>query len=103
METELLELDATKVMNIRRVAFHFLELEFNLGLREHVLLIDADDPRSLLELPRPAAPARPNAQTQIIDRQRRRGNDVEHADQRIHAVEFATDVFAKDAALEVGQ
>src|SRR5713101_153687 len=103
MQPELLELDAAKVMNVGGMAFHFLELKFHFRLREHILLVHSDDARPLLEFASATAPARPNAQPQIIDRQRRHGNDVEHADQRIHTVEFATDIFAQQAALQVGQ
>src|SRR5712692_8308141 len=64
------------------------------GVDEQNVLVHSDDARPLLEFTSAAAPARPNAQPQIIDRQRRRGDDVEHADQSIHAVELATDVLA---------
>src|SRR5450755_4482716 len=50
-----------------------------------------------------AAPARPDAETQVIHRQLRRRDNVEDADERLHAVEFAAHIFAKHAALEVGQ
>ena len=66
---ELLELDPAEVMNIGGVSFHFLELEFHFGLGQHILFVRAHDARSLLELARAAAPARPNAQSHIIDRQ----------------------------------
>src|SRR5213082_1660787 len=103
MQPELLELDAAKVMNVGGMAFHFLELKFHFRLREHILLVHSDDARPLLEFTSAAAPARPNAQPQIIDRQRRRGDNIEHADQSIHAVELATDVLAQHAALQVGE
>src|SRR6266480_1572643 len=103
MQPELLELDAAKIMNVGGVAFHFLELKFHFRLREDILLIHSDDARPLFEFASAAAPARPNAQAQIIDRQRWRGDDIEHADQSIHAVELATDVLAQHATLQVGE
>ena len=103
MQAELLELDAAEIMDVRRVPFHFLEHKFHLGLREHVLFVHANNARTLLELAGPAAPARPDAQSQVIDRQGRRGDHVEHADQCVHAIEFAAHVFAEHAALQVGQ
>src|SRR5260370_38692828 len=94
MQPELLELDAAKAMNVGGMAFHFLELKFYFRLREHILLVHSDDERPLLEFASAAAPARPNAQPQIIDRQRRRGDDIEHADQSIRAVQLARAVRA---------
>ena len=92
MQAELLELNAAKVVNIGRVAFHFFQFELHFGLGENVLLIYSDDARSLEELAGSAAPARPNAQPQIVDRQRGRGHDVQDADQSLHSVEFAPHV-----------
>src|SRR5262249_5973356 len=103
VQTELLKLDATKIVHVGGVAFHFLELEFNFRLGEHILLVYADNARSLPEFADAATPARPDAQPQIINRQRRRGNDVEHADQRVRAVKLATNVLAEHAALQVGE
>ena len=51
----------------------------------------------------PAAPASPDAQSKIIYRQLRRGNNVEHADKSLHPIKLATHILAQDAALEVGQ
>ena len=31
------------------------------------------------------------------------GDDIEHADERLHAVELAADIFAQHAALQIGQ
>ena len=103
METKLLELHAAEIMNVGGVAFHFLEREFDLGLRQNVLLVDPNNSRALFEFSSAAAPARPNTKPQVIDRQRWRGNDVEDADQRVHAVELATHIFAKHAALQIGK
>src|SRR4051812_48775895 len=60
MQPELLELPPAEVMDIGRVPFHLSQLEFHLGLGEDLLLVHPDDPRFLPELPRPAAPARPD-------------------------------------------
>ena len=103
MQSELLKLHAAKIMNVGGVSFHFLQLKVHLGLGEHVLFVRSDDSRLLPELARATAPARPDAQAQIIDRQARRGHDVQNADQGLHAVEFAPDIFAEHAALQVGQ
>ena len=61
MQPELLELNAAKIMNVGGVPFHFLELKFHLGLREHILLVRSDNARALLEFASATAPARPNA------------------------------------------
>ena len=103
MQPELLKLHAAKIMNVGGVAFHFLQLKVHFGLGEHILFVCSDDSRLLPELARAAAPTRPNAQPQIIDRQTRRGHDVQNADKSLHAVEFAPDVLAEHAALQVGQ
>jgi hypothetical protein len=103
VQAELLKLDAAKIMNVGRVAFHFFEFELDLGLRQNVLLVDAHDARSLLEFPGAAAPTRPNAESHVIDRERRRSDHVEHADQSVHPVELATNVLAQHAALQIGE
>ncbi len=49
VHSELLELNAAEVMDVGRMPFHLLQLEFHLGLRDHVLLIHANDARLLPE------------------------------------------------------
>ena len=103
MQSELLELHPAEIMNVGRVAFHFLQVEIDFRLRDRLSVIRSDNFRALMKPTGAAAPARPDAEPQVIDRQFRRRNDVEHADERLHAVEFAAHVFAQHAALEVGQ
>ncbi len=50
---------------------------------------------------RAAAPASPDAEPHVIDRQLRGRDDVEDADQGLHAVEFAAHILAEHAALEI--
>jgi hypothetical protein len=50
-----------------------------------------------------AAPAGPDAESEIIHRQLGCGNDIEDADESLHPVKLATHVLAQDAALEIGQ
>src|SRR5687768_9670494 len=92
MQPKLLKLHPAKVMDVRGVPFHLLELELHFRLRQHLLLVHADNPRFLPERPGAAAPARPDAKLEEIDRQGRRGNDIDHAHQRLHAVDLATDI-----------
>src|SRR5947208_13420472 len=103
MQPELLELHAAKVMDVGGVAFHLPQLEFYLGLGQHLLLVHANDPRFLPEFSRATTPARPDTEAKGVHRQDRRWDDVDHADERLHAVDLATDVLAEDAALEVGK
>ena len=70
-------------------------------MRDGVGVIRADDLGALMKASGAAAPARPDAKAQVIHRQFRRGHDVEHADQRLHAVEFAAHIFTENAALKV--
>jgi hypothetical protein len=37
MQPELLELHSAEIMDVGRVPFHFLQLKFHFGLREHLL------------------------------------------------------------------
>src|SRR5438067_11447027 len=101
MQPELLELHTAKVMDIRGVTFQLLQLEFHLGLRQDLLLIHADDPRFLPEFSRAAAPARPNTQPHAVNGKGGRRDDVDHAHEGLHAVDFAADIFAEHTALEV--
>jgi hypothetical protein len=52
MHPELLELHAAEIMDVRGVPLHLSQLEFHLGLRQHLLLINADNPRFLPEFSR---------------------------------------------------
>ena len=83
--------------------FDFFQLKFHFGLRQDLLLIHADDARPLLEFPRTAAPARPNAQPHASDRQLRSRHNINDADQSLHSVKLVPHVLAQDAALQVGQ
>src|SRR5215211_2835077 len=65
----LLKLYTTEIMNIGRVAFHFFEHELDFRLRDYLLFVHAYDPRLLTKLAGAAAPARPDAEPKIIDRQ----------------------------------
>jgi len=103
MQPVLLKLDTAEVMHVRRVPFHLLEYELHFRLRNDLLLIHADDPRLLPEFSRAAAPTRPNAKAYTIDRQRRRRDAVDYADEGLHPIEFAADIFAQQAALQVGK
>src|SRR2546423_14393886 len=91
MKPELLELHAAEIMDVGRMAFHLLQLELNLGLRQDLLLVHPDDPRFLPESSRAATPARPDAKAQGIDRQGGRRDHVDDADERLHPVDLATD------------
>src|SRR5438552_8760141 len=61
VQTVLLELHATEVKNIGRMPIHFLQHELHFGLRNHLLLVDANNARTLLEVSGSTAPARPDA------------------------------------------
>ena len=43
MQAELLKLHPAEIMDIRRVAFHLLELKLHLRLRDHLPIIWTDD------------------------------------------------------------
>jgi len=66
-------------------------------------IIGADNLGALMKTPRATAPARPDAEPEIIHGQFRRRHNIEHAHQCLHAVEFAAHIFTEYAALEVGQ
>src|SRR4030095_5366145 len=80
MEAELLELHSAEIMDVSGVAFHFLQIKIDFRLRDRLGVIRADDFRALMKSARAAAPPCPDAEAQVIDRQFRRGHDVEHAD-----------------------
>jgi len=61
MHSVLLELHAAKIMDVCRVAFHFFEDELDFGLRNHLLFVNAHDPRLLPKFSRPTTPTRPDA------------------------------------------
>src|SRR5438876_7583333 len=103
MQPVLLKLNASEVMHVRSMPFHLLEHELHFRLSNDLLFIYSHNSRLLPEFSRPAAPTRPDAKTQAIDRQRRRRDNVNHADQRLHSVEFTTNIFAKQAALQIGK
>jgi hypothetical protein len=90
-------------MDVGGMPFHLLEDKFDFGLRDHLLLIDSDNTRPLLEFAGTAAPARPDTETHVVDWQRWRRDNIYHADKCLHAIELATDIFAKHAALQVGK
>src|SRR5438874_10349234 len=103
MEPKLLELDPAKIMDVRGVPFHLLELEFHLGLCQDLLLVQADDARFLPEFSRSTAPARPDAKPHAINGKGGRRDYIDHAHEGLHAVDLATNVFTKHAALQIGQ
>ena len=43
MQAKLLELHPAKIMDVGRVAFHFLEIEIDFGLRDRLGVVRADD------------------------------------------------------------
>jgi len=65
------------------------------------LFIDTHNPGFLPKLSSATAPTRPNAKLDIIDRQRGRWDDAEHANECLHAIDFAADVLAKNGALQI--
>jgi hypothetical protein len=69
MHPVLLKLHTAKIMNICRVAFHLFEHELNFRLRDYLLFVHADEARFLTKFARPAAPAGPDAEPEIIDGQ----------------------------------
>src|SRR2546423_15496529 len=102
MQSVLLKLYPAKIMHVGGVPLHFLEHELDLSLGDHVLLVDADNPGTLPEFARSAAPARPDAKAQAIDRQPGCRNHINDTDQRLHSVDLATHILAQHAALQVG-
>jgi hypothetical protein len=94
MEPELLELDATKIMDVRGVAFHLFQLEVHLRLGQDLLLVEADDPGFLTEFSRAAAPARPDTKSHAINWKSGSRDYIDHPHEGLHAVDFATDIFA---------
>jgi hypothetical protein len=103
MQAELPELNATEVVDIGGVPFHFLQLKFHLGFCNYLQLVRAHNLRFLEESSGAAAPARPDTEPKVIDRQRLGGNHIDHANERLHAIVFAANVLAKHAALQVRQ
>jgi hypothetical protein len=97
----LLKLHPAKIMDVGRVPFHLLQNKFYFRLRDDLLLVDADDAGFLPKFAGSAAPARPDAEPHVIDRQGRRGDDAEHSHQRLHTVNFAPDVLAKNGTLQI--
>jgi hypothetical protein len=65
------------------------------------LFVHSYDARFLPELSRAAAPPRPDAKPHVIDGERRRWNNVDDANERLHPIELAAHVFAKHCALQV--
>ena len=102
MEAKLLELHPAEIMDVGGVAFHFLQVKIDFRLRDRLGVIRADDFRALMKPARAAAPARPDAKAQVVDREFRCRHNVEHPDKRLHAVEFAAYILAEHTALEVG-
>ena len=102
MEAKLLELHPAEIMDVGGVTFHFLKVKIDFRLRNRLGVIRADNFRALMKPARAAAPARPDAEAQVVDGEFRCRHDVEHPDKRLHAVEFAAYIFAEHAALEVG-
>src|SRR5438034_11093120 len=103
MHAVLLKLHAAKIMDIGRVAFHLLEHKLDLRLRDYLLFVHTYEARFLAKLTGAAAPASPDAEAKIIDRQRGRRDHTQHAHKGLHAVDFAADVLANDRALQVGK
>jgi hypothetical protein len=93
MEPELLELNATEIMDVSRVPLHLLEIEIDFGLGNRLSVVRPDNFRALMETARAAAPTAPNAESKIIHRQLWRRDNVEHADECLHPVKLAADVF----------
>jgi hypothetical protein len=90
-------------MDIGRVAFHLLQLKLDFRLRDDLLFIYPDNPGFLPKLACAAAPARPNTEPDVIDWQRGCRDHTEHADEGLHAVDFAPHVLAQNGALEIGK
>ena len=61
MQSKLLELHAAEIMDVGRVAFHFLQVEIDLRLRDRVGVIRADDLGALMK---PSAPLHQRVQMQ---------------------------------------
>ena len=103
MQPKLLELNASEVVNVGGMSLHFLQLKLNFGLGNDLLFIGPDDARFLTESPRTAAPSRPDTEAKTIDGESLGGNDVDDTDKGLHPIKFTTDVFAKDASLQIWQ
>src|SRR6266496_946824 len=88
-------------MDVGRVAFHLLQVELNLCLRDDLLLIYANNARFLSKFARAAAPTRPDAEPDVIDWQSRRRNYTQHANECLHSIDFAAYVLAKNSALQI--
>src|ERR1041384_6692645 len=101
MRSVLLKLHSPKVMDIGGVAFHFFQNKFHFRLRNDLLLVHADDAGFLAKFSGPTAPTRPDAESNVIDGQGGRGHNTEHSDERLHTVDFASDILAKNGALQV--
>ena len=101
MQSVLLKLHSAKIMDVGRVAFHLLQDELNLCLRDDLLLIHANNARFLPKFARAAAPTRPNAEPDVIDWQSGRGNYTQHANECLHSVDLAAYVLAKNSALQI--
>ena len=69
MHPVLLKLHAAKIMNIGRVAFHLFEHKLDVRLRDDLLFVHAYEARFLAKFAGAAAPAGPDAESKIIDRQ----------------------------------
>jgi hypothetical protein len=68
MQSVLLKLHAAEIMHVRCVALHLLQYKLDLRLCDDLLLIHADNAGFLPKLSCATAPARPNAQPDIINR-----------------------------------
>ena len=101
VQSVLLKLHPAKVMDVGGVPFHFLEDKFHFGLGDDLRFVHADNARFLPEFSRTAAPACPDTKPHIIYRQSRGGNNIDHADKRLHAVEFAANVFTQHTTLQI--
>src|SRR5262245_3579119 len=101
MHTVLLKLHAAKIMDIGSMAFHLFEHKLDLRLRDDLLFVYADDSRFLAKFAGVAAPARPDAEPKIIDRQRGRRDHAQRADKSLHSIDFTTNVLTNYRALQV--
>jgi len=103
MHPVLLKLHAAKIMDVGRVAFHLFQHKLDLRLRDYLLFVYAYEARFLAKFARAAAPAGPDAEPEIIDRQCGRRDHTQHAHEGLHSVDFTADVLANDRALQVGK
>src|SRR5437763_1504571 len=101
VQSVLLKLHAAKVMHVRGVTFHLFQHELDFRLRDHLLFIYANDARFLPKFSRATAPAAPDTQTHVIDRQRGRRDHAEYTDEGLHAIDLAPHILANDGALQV--